>query len=98
MENLTESQRLAVKARGNVLVMAGAGTGKTHTLVARCLNLICEEKISLDEILIVTFTEAAAAEMRQRLRAALEKTSQENPDSFLSEQLALFAAAHIGTL
>ncbi|HEX3889449.1 MAG TPA: helicase-exonuclease AddAB subunit AddA [Verrucomicrobiae bacterium] len=97
MENLTESQRLAVKARGNVLVMAGAGTGKTHTLVARCLNLICEEKVSLDEILVVTFTEAAATEMRQRLRAALEK-SQGNSDSFLSEQLALFDAAHIGTL
>ena len=50
MENfLTTQQSHAVKTRGNVLVMAGAGTGKTHTLVARCLNLICEEKISLDE-------------------------------------------------
>src|SRR5271154_3944738 len=98
MENLTPSQQRAVAARGNVLVMAGAGTGKTHTLVARCLNLICEEKISLDEILIVTFTEAAATEMKQRLRAALEKKSRENSDSFLSEQLALFDAAHIGTL
>src|SRR3984957_8592715 len=98
MENLTPSQQRAVVARGNVLVMAGAGTGKTHTLVARCLNLISEEKISLDEILIVTFTEAAAPEMRQRLRAALEKKSRENSDSFLSEQLALFDAAHIGTL
>jgi len=98
MENLTPSQQPAVAARGNVLVMAGAGTGKTHTLVARCLNLLCEEKVSLDEILIVTFTEAAATEMRQRLRAALEKKSRENFDSFLSEQLALFDAAHIGTL
>jgi ATP-dependent helicase/nuclease subunit A len=79
--------------------MAGAGTGKTHTLVARCLNLIAGEKVSLDAILIVTFTEAAAAEMRQRLRRALEKMAQENPaDSFCAEQLALFDAAHIGTL
>jgi ATP-dependent helicase/nuclease subunit A len=98
MENLTPSQQRAVAARGNVLVMAGAGTGKTHTLVARCLNLICDENVSLDEILIVTFTEAAATEMKQRLRAALEKKSRENSDSFLSEQLALFDAAHIGTL
>jgi ATP-dependent exoDNAse (exonuclease V) beta subunit len=99
MENLlTTQQGDAVKARGNVLVMAGAGTGKTHTLVARCLDLICEEKVSLDEILIVTFTEAAATEMRHRLRAALEKKSRENSDSFLSEQLALFDTAHIGTL
>src|ERR1700734_2743961 len=98
MENLTPSQQRAVVARGNVLVMAGAGTGKTHTLVARCLNLISEEKISLDEILIVTFTEAAATEMRQRLRAALEKKSRDNPGSHLAEQIALFDAAHIGTL
>ncbi|HTA95774.1 MAG TPA: UvrD-helicase domain-containing protein, partial [Verrucomicrobiae bacterium] len=99
MENLTQSQQLAIAADGNVLVMAGAGTGKTHTLVARCLNLLCEEKVSLDEILIVTFTEAAATEMRQRLRTALEKKSQGNPDgSHCAEQLALFDAAHIGTL
>ncbi|HEX3857772.1 MAG TPA: helicase-exonuclease AddAB subunit AddA [Verrucomicrobiae bacterium] len=99
MENLTQLQQLAVAARGNILVMAGAGTGKTHTLVARCLNLICEEKISLDEILMVTFTEAAAAEMKQRLRAALEKKSRENPDGpHCSGQLALFDTAHIGTL
>ena len=96
---LTQSQKEIVAARGNVLVMAGAGTGKTHTLVERCLNLICEEKISLDEILIVTFTEAAATEMRQRLRRALEKNAQENPgDTFCAEQLALFGTAHIGTL
>src|SRR5476651_1249608 len=98
MENLTPSQHRAVAARGNVLVMAGAGTGKTHTLVVRCLNLICEEIISLDEILIVTFTESAATEMRQRLRAALEIKSREKSGSFLSEQLALFDTAHIGTL
>jgi ATP-dependent helicase/nuclease subunit A len=96
---LTQSQKEIVAARGNVLVMAGAGTGKTHTLVERCLNLICEEKVSLDEILIVTFTEAAATEMRQRLRRALEKNAQEDPgDNFCAEQLALFDTAHIGTL
>ncbi|HVU27730.1 MAG TPA: UvrD-helicase domain-containing protein [Verrucomicrobiae bacterium] len=98
--SLTPSQQRAVVARGNVLVMAGAGTGKTHTLVARCLNLICDERISLDEILIVTFTEAAATEMHQRLRAALEKTCNLQPATFnhLNEQLALFDTAHIGTL
>jgi len=98
MENLTPLQQRAVAARGNVLVMAGAGTGKTHTLVARCLDLICEEKVSLEEILVVTFTEAAATEMRQRLRAALEKKSRDDSGSHLSEQIALFDAAHIGTL
>src|ERR1039458_2651376 len=98
---LTPAQRQAVAARGNVLVMAGAGTGKTHTLVERCLDCIIREGVSLDEILVVTFTEAAAAEMKQRLRAALEKTINHQPSTFnqfAAEQLALFDAAHIGTL
>jgi ATP-dependent helicase/nuclease subunit A len=97
--SLTKAQQQAVAARGNVLVMAGAGTGKTHTLVERCLDCIGNECASLDEILVVTFTEAAAAEMKQRLRRVLEEKSRENPnDFFFAEQLALFDAAHIGTL
>jgi ATP-dependent helicase/nuclease subunit A len=96
---LTPSQQRAVAARGNVLVMAGAGTGKTHTLVERCLDCIGNERAALDEILVVTFTEAAAAEMKQRLRRVLEEKTRENSgDSFFAEQLALFDAAHIGTL
>jgi ATP-dependent helicase/nuclease subunit A len=96
---LTPTQQLAVIARGNVLVMAGAGTGKTHTLVERCLDCLCNEHASLGEILVVTFTEAAAAEMRQRLRRALRKKIQQNPgDIHCAEQLAIFDAAHIGTL
>ncbi|HEY3760843.1 MAG TPA: UvrD-helicase domain-containing protein [Verrucomicrobiae bacterium] len=91
---LTPSQQCAVDARGNVLVVAGAGTGKTHTLITRCVDLIQREKVSLDEILIVTFTEAAATEMKRRLRAALE----ESGDPHSVEQLALFDAAYIGTL
>ncbi|HEY5233326.1 MAG TPA: helicase-exonuclease AddAB subunit AddA [Verrucomicrobiae bacterium] len=102
---LTQQQLDAVQARGNVLVMAGAGTGKTHTLVARCLDLICRENVSLDEILIVTFTEAAAAELRQRLRRAMEEkaaaesiNSQPSTLNFWQEQLTRFDIAHIGTL
>ena len=72
---LTAAQQQAITARGNVLLMAGAGTGKTHTLVERCLHCLQEEipPASLDEILMVTFTEAAAAEMRRRIREELEK-------------------------
>ncbi|HXF10816.1 MAG TPA: UvrD-helicase domain-containing protein [Desulfuromonadaceae bacterium] len=95
---LTPSQQRAVAARGNVLIMAGAGTGKTHTLVQRCLDLLRQEHAALDEILVVTFTESAAAEMRHRLRAALERAFQDHADPFFAEQLALFDAAHIGTL
>ena len=98
---LTPAQRQAVVARGNVLVMAGAGTGKTHTLVERCLHCLCQEQppASLEEILVVTFTEAAAAEMRRRLREQLEEKLRAAPDEpRWTEQIALFDTAHIGTL
>ena len=99
--SLTSAQQQAVEARGNVLVVAGAGTGKTSTLVERCLHCLLTEQppAALDEILVVTFTEAAAAEMRQRLRARLEAELGKNPDDpRWPEQLALFETAHIGTL
>jgi ATP-dependent helicase/nuclease subunit A len=98
---LTAAQQEAVSARGNVLVVAGAGTGKTSTLVERCMNCLIEASppASLDEILMVTFTDAAAAEMRQRIRARLEEQLQKRPESARwQEQLALFETAHIGTL
>src|SRR5579863_10484289 len=99
ISSLTPSQQRAVAARGNVLVMAGAGTGKTRTLVARCLDCLEHERAALDELLIVTFTEAAAAELRQRLRESLEEkaTTQPNDDHW-PLQLALFDIASIGTL
>ena len=71
MSTFTPAQQAAIAARGNVLVVAGAGTGKTRTLIARVLQRL-REGASLDQFLLVTFTEAAAAEMRVRLRAALE--------------------------
>jgi len=100
-DRLTPAQRRAVTARGNVLVMAGAGTGKTHTLVERCLHCLCEEPppASLEEILVVTFTEAAAAEMRRRLREQLEEKLRAAPDEpRWAEQIALFDTAPVGTL
>ncbi len=104
-DSLTPSQRQAVVARGNVLVMAGAGTGKTKTLVDRCLNCLEHDGAQIDELLIVTFTEAAAAEMRQRLRRAIEARTQAEicnlqpaTCNFWLEQLARFDLAHIGTL
>src|SRR5271165_17048 len=99
--SLTNAQNEAVAARGNVLVVAGAGTGKTSTLVARCLSCLLDEKppASLDEILMVTFTDAAAAEMRQRIWARLEEKLAGQADHLRwQEQLALFETAHIGTL
>ena len=97
----TAQQQQAIKARGNVLVSAGAGTGKTRTLVERCVNLLLAETppVSLDEILLVTFTEAAAAEMRQRIRLRIEEELIRQPANVhLEKQLALFDSAPIGTL
>ncbi len=99
--SLTSAQQKAVTARGNVLLVAGAGTGKTSTLVERCLHCLLDVNApaSIDEILMVTFTEAAAAEMRQRIRGRLEKEMAEHPEDLRwPEQLALFEDAHIGTL
>lgn len=99
MSNFTPQQSAAIHGTGNLLVVAGAGTGKTHTLIARCLRLILEERVSVESILMVTFTEAAAAEMRGRLRAELLKRQTTQPDDeWLAQQLALVDTAHICTL
>ena len=82
-----------------MLVVAGAGAGKTQTVVDRCLAWLLDETNGgmIDQILMVTFTNAAAAEMRQRLRQKLEAV-QNPPPPRLAEQLALLDTAHICTL
>jgi ATP-dependent helicase/nuclease subunit A len=94
----TAEQLEAISARGNVLVVAGAGAGKTRTLVDRCLAWLLDEtnQGSIDEILMVTFTQAAATEMRRRLRDGLETAPL--PSFRLAEQLALLETASICTL
>jgi ATP-dependent helicase/nuclease subunit A len=70
----TAEQEAAIAASGrDVLVEAGAGTGKTGVMVDRYCRLVCEEGVSPDAVLAFTFTEKAAAELRQRIRAALER-------------------------
>lgn len=99
MSDFTPQQSAAIHGTGNLLVVAGAGTGKTHTLIARCLRLILEARVSVETILMVTFTEAAAAEMRGRLRAGLLKRQITQPDDeWLAQQLALLDTAPICTL
>lgn len=100
----TDQQKAAITAKGNVLVVAGAGTGKTSTLVERCLHLI-GEGCSVDELLMVTFTEAAAAEMRHRLRESLgaeiharREAGEDERAEYFDDQLALLDHAQISTL
>jgi ATP-dependent helicase/nuclease subunit A len=98
LRSATLEQKQAIAAQGNVLVVAGAGAGKTSTLIERCLAWLLDDanQGSVDEILMVTFTQAAATEMRRRLRARLEASSM-SPIR-LAEQLALLETAHISTL
>ncbi len=99
MSEFTPQQQAAITGTGNLLVVAGAGTGKTRTLVGRCLRLVAEEHVSLENILMVTFTEAAAAEMRGRLRGKLRELQSAQPDDeHLAQQLALLDTARISTL
>jgi ATP-dependent helicase/nuclease subunit A len=102
MSTLTPAQQAAVDALGNVLVVAGAGTGKTRTLVERCLTLLVDEGVSIENILMVTFTEAAAAEMHERIRKAILEEQDRTQDparvQILAQQLALLDTAYISTL
>ncbi len=77
MSEPTPEQRAAIEAAGaEVLVEAGAGTGKTGVIVDRYCQLACEREISPDAILAFTFTDKAAAELRQRIRAEIENRAE----------------------
>jgi ATP-dependent helicase/nuclease subunit A len=96
----TPEQERAIRARGNTLVLAGAGSGKTRTLVERCAQLLLDREtpVSARDILVVTFNESAATEVRERLRRRLEEIAAATGDSRATDQLALLDSAHISTL
>ncbi|TLS50332.1 helicase-exonuclease AddAB subunit AddA [Paenibacillus antri] len=98
----TDEQWQAIAARGDhLLVAAAAGSGKTAVLVERIIRTVTDEArpIDIDRLLVATFTNAAAAEMRHRMRDALEKALASNPGSrHLRRQLALVGRASITTL
>ncbi|MGI5875371.1 MAG: helicase-exonuclease AddAB subunit AddA [Dethiobacteria bacterium] len=100
--NWTDEQWEAITSRGgHVLVAAGAGSGKTRVLVERILRRVKEgpEAPDLDKLLIVTFTNAAAAEMKQRIGTELEKALQKDPANYrLRRQLLLLNRASISTV
>nr|WP_201261883.1 helicase-exonuclease AddAB subunit AddA [Metasolibacillus fluoroglycofenilyticus] len=98
----TDEQWKAIWATGqDTLVSAAAGSGKTAVLIERLIQKIIakEEPLDVDELLVVTFTNASAAEMRSRLAAALEKEITKDPHNrFLRRQLSLVNKAQISTL
>ncbi|MHB9058198.1 MAG: helicase-exonuclease AddAB subunit AddA [Bacillota bacterium] len=98
----TDEQRQAIEHRGtNLLLSAAAGAGKTAVLVERVVRLVTDpaRPVSLERLLVVTFTEAAAAEMKDRIRAALAERLVADPgDSWLRRQVALINRAPISTM
>lgn len=96
----TESQKKVIDRRErNILVSAAAGSGKTAVLVERIIQKITQDKVDIDKLLIVTFTNAAAAEMRERIRDAIEKKLEEEPeDIHLQRQFTLVHNAQITTI
>ncbi len=98
----TEEQRRVIDTRNcDVLVSAAAGSGKTAVLVARILAMITDpdRPVDIDRLLVVTFTNAAAAEMRERIRDALEQRAEEEPENIhLQRQLVLIHNARITTI
>jgi ATP-dependent helicase/nuclease subunit A len=74
--NLNPEQKAAVDAHGLVFVSAGAGTGKTKVLVERFARAVCDEGVDVESILVITYTEKAAGELRTRIRARLVELDQ----------------------
>ena len=101
----TQEQKEVIWRRGgNLLVSAAAGSGKTAVLVERIIQRIQEENnpVSVDELLVVTFTNAAAKEMKERIGKSLENLlsieTDKKKQGYLGRQLTLLASAHIMTL
>jgi len=98
----TDEQLKAIETRNcNLLVAAAAGSGKTAVLVERIIKIITNEEnpVDIDRLLVVTFTNAAAAEMRERIAAAISKELDKKPNSRnLQKQLTLLNRANITTM
>src|SRR2546423_3184439 len=71
MREPNSEQRAAIEAHGHVFVSAGAGTGKTLVLVERFANAVCDEGVDVGSMLVITYTERAAGELRARIRREL---------------------------
>lgn len=101
MKWTTDQQQVIGLRDRNILVSAAAGSGKTAVLVERIIQEVTDQEhpVDIDRMLVVTFTKAAAGEMRTRIGDALEQRLLENPgDEHLQKQLSLLHNAHITTI
>ena len=81
MPNWNPQQLKAIQTKDkNIMVSASAGSGKTTVLIARLMDLVVKDRVPIDAILAMTFTEAAASEMKKRLAASLQKAYEETKD------------------
>lgn len=100
--NWTREQKQVIEGRNkSLLVSAAAGSGKTAVLVERIIRMITEgdKPKDIDRLLVMTFTRAAASEMRERIQAAIEKKLEEDPDNeHLRQQTVLVQFAQITTI
>ena len=96
----TDEQKQAIYEKNtNILVAAAAGSGKTAVLVERIINKIINDNVDIDKLLVVTFTNAAASEMKQRVLDAIYKKLNENPENEnLQKQILLLNKANICTI
>ena len=92
----TKEQEQAIEKSGtNIIVSAGAGSGKTAVLTARTMRIL-NSNTHINELLILTFTKAAASEMKERIRKSIKKSISQNEK--LKEDLELIDQAYITTL
>ena len=93
-------QHLATDTARNLVITAGAGTGKTEVLTRRIIKILREERLSLDRLMVVTFTDKAAVEMKERIYSAIEREIEKQgdehfkrlKDNFLNNRISTFHA------
>lgn len=98
--NWTKEQKQAIENKNaNILVAAAAGSGKTTVLVSRIINKVIVDNVDIDKLLVVTFTNAAASEMKEKLLNKLYEAIDKEPDNKnLQRQINLINRAHISTI
>jgi len=96
----SREQLIALETRNKDMILsASAGSGKTTVLVGRIIRMVCEEGISLENLAVVTFTNAAASGIKDKLRKELRKKTDEQPDNeHLRKQLLIINNADISTV